>query len=258
MLPSDLDGSKLPPAGSPNYFLLLPLPDSGTSTSLTLLKFHVDFATPSNSTLTGPTNITVASYTEAGSFGGAVPQLGTSTRLDGSGFSLMHRLAYRNFPNAPTPHESLVATHNVSVGQGANMRYAPRWYEIRNPGGVPVVAQQGTFSPDTTYRWTGSIAMDKAGDIALGYSASSSTIHPQIRYTGRVPTDPIGTLQAEATIFAGNGSQTGGLDRWGDYSSMAIDPVDDCTFWYANEYIPVNGSFNWATGLFSFKFPSCH
>jgi hypothetical protein len=258
MLPANLDGATLPPAGSPEYFMLLPLPSAGTSTKLQLFKFHVDFTTPANSTFTGPSVITVASYKEASSFNGFVPQLGTTQKLDGLGFSLMHKLSYRNFTGA-TPHESLVVTHNVSVGTGTSLRYAPRWYEIRSPGSTPVVFQQGSYSPDTTWRWLGSAAMDKVGDIALGYSASSATIHPQIRYTGRTPSTPAGKMQAEATIFSGNGSQTGqGLYRWGDYSSMSIDPVDDCTFWYSNEYIPSNGAFNWSTHLFSFKFTSCH
>lgn len=257
MLPSSLDGTTLPPVGSPNYFMLIPLPDSGSASTLQMFKFHVDFTTPTNSTLTGPTNITVAQYTEASSFGGFVPQSGTATKLDGLGFSLMHRLAYRNFPSATTPHESLVLTHNVVVGPSTAQRYAPRWYEIRRPGTIPVVFQQGSYSPDATYRWAGSIAMDKAGDIALGYSASSTSIHPAIRYTGRVPTTQLGKMQAEATIFNGAGSQTRRLTRWGDYSSMAVDPVDDCTIWYAQEYIPTNGIFNWSTRLFSFKFTSC-
>jgi hypothetical protein len=252
MLPSSLDGSTLPPAGSPNYFILL-----GSSTTLQMWKFHVDFTTPANSTFTGPTTITVNSYTEAGSFNGYVPQAGTTQKLDGLGFTLMHRLAYRNFTGT-SPHESLVVTHSVAVGSSTARRYAPRWYEIRSPGTTPVVYQQGSYSPDTTYRWAGSIAMDKVGDIALGYSASSTSIHPAIRYTGRVPTDTLNKMEAEATILNGSGSQTGRLYRWGDYSSMAIDPVDDCTMWYAQEYIPSNGSFNWATNLFSFKFNACH
>jgi hypothetical protein len=253
MLPSCLDGRALPPTGSPNYFMLL-----GSSTTLQMWKFHVDFTTPANSTLTGPTNITVAAYTEAGSFNGYVPQLGTTQKLDGLGFTLMHRLAYRNFPTAPTPHESLVVTHNVAVGPSGSVRYAPRWYEIRSPGTTPVVYQQGSYSPDATYRWAGSIAMDRTGNIALGYSASSSSIHPAIRYTGRIPSNPLGKMQAEATILSGNGSQTGSrLYRWGDYSSMSVDPTDGCTFWYAQEYIPTNGAFNWSTQLASFKFTNC-
>jgi len=102
-----------------------------------------------------------------------------------------------------------------------------------------------------------SIAMDKAGDIALGYSVSSSTLYPSIAYTGHVPGDALGTMDAETTILTGLGSQTGGLSRWGDYTSMAIDPADDCTFWYDNQYQPANGSFNWTTRLASFSFPSC-
>ena len=132
-----------------------------------------------------------------------------------------------------------------------------RWYQIGNPNRTPVVAQQGTFAPDSSYGWMGSMAMDKAGNIAVGYSVSSGTIHPAICYTGRVPTDLANMLEAEGTIVQGNGSQTGGLNRWGDYSGMSIDPVDDCTFWYTTEYIPSNGKFNWHTRIASFKFPSC-
>jgi hypothetical protein len=103
----------------------------------------------------------------------------------------------------------------------------------------------------------GSIAMDKVGDIAVGYSESSTSLFPGIYYTGRAPTDALGTLQAESTIKAGTGSQTRSLNRWGDYSSMSVDPVDDCTFYYTNEYIKSNGTFNWSTQIASFKFPGC-
>jgi len=119
------------------------------------------------------------------------------------------------------------------------------------------VYQQGTFSPDSTYRWMGSAAMDSAGDIGLGYSVSSSNINPAIRYTGRTPADTLGTMETEATILSGSGSQTGGLTRWGDYTAMRIDPADDCTFWYTNQYQSSNGSFNWKTHIGSFKFSSC-
>src|SRR6266705_2030408 len=104
----------------------------------------------------------------------------------------------------------------------------------------------------------GSIAMDRSGDMALGYSVSSSSLRPGIRYTGRLQSDPAGTMpQGEATVITGGGSQTGGLSRWGDYSAMSVDPADDCTFWYAQEYIPANGSFNWHTRIASFKFANC-
>jgi hypothetical protein len=158
----------------------------------------------------------------------------------------MYRLAYRNFGD----HQALVFNHSVTGGV--------RWYELRSSSGAPFgVYQQGTFAPDATFRWMGSAAMDQAGDLAIGYSASSSTVHPAVRYAGRVPTDPLGVLESEASIFEGAGSQTNGLNRWGDYSSLRIDPVDDCTFWYINEYLKADGSFNWSTRVGSFKFSAC-
>jgi hypothetical protein len=245
LLPSDLDGSTPPPSGSPN-----PVISFGTN-SLLRWKFHVDWTTPANSTLTGPTTIPVASFSPACSGGGAcIPQSGTTNRLDSLADRLMYRLAYRNFGD----HESLVVSHSVTAGSSVGMR----WYEVRNPNGTPTVFQQGTYAPDSSYRWMGSIAMDHVGDIALGYSISSSTMHPGIRYTGRLVTDPVGTLpQGEGTIVAPNGSQTGSLQRWGDYTSMSVDPADDCTFWYTDEYLSANGSFNWHTRIGSFKFPNC-
>ena len=113
--------------------------------------------------------------------------------------------------------------------------------------------QQGTFSPDKTYRWMGSIAMHGAGNIAVGYSASSSSVFPGISFTGRCAGDTAGVLRSETVLTPGNGSQTGGLSRWGDYSSIGIDPGDDSTFWYTNEYLKSNGSFNWSTLISSFK-----
>ncbi len=161
----------------------------------------------------------------------------------------MYRLAYRNFGS----HESLVVNHSVAVSGSGGVR----WYEVQNPGGTPVLAQQGTYAPDSTFRWMGSAAMDSAGDLALGYSKSSSSVYPSIAFAGRVPTDPAGTLEAETGVVAGAGSQTGTLYRWGDYSGMMIDPVDDCTFWYTQEYIQSSGTFNWNTRIVNFKFPNC-
>jgi hypothetical protein len=166
----------------------------------------------------------------------------------------MYRFAYRNFGD----HEALVVNHSVNPGTGAAS--GVRWYEIRNPNNpiiAPVVFQQGTFAPDSTSRWMGSIAMDKLGDILVGYSASSSGINPAVRVAGRVPTDAAGTLEAEASVIVGAGSQLGGLNRWGDYTSMSVDPVDDCTFYYTNEYLKSYGTFNWSTRIASFKFPGC-
>jgi hypothetical protein len=91
----------------------------------------------------------------------------------------------------------------------------------------------------------------------MGYSVSSASLHPSLRYTGRVATDALGTMQLEAPVYDGTGSQTGTLSRWGDYSMLALDPVDECTFWYTTEYLQNNGSFNWSTRIANFKFPGC-
>jgi hypothetical protein len=149
--------------------------------------------------------------------------------------------------------QALWATHTVATGGVTGVR----WYEIRNPQTTPSVYQQGTYQPDSTYRWMPSLAVDNAGNMAIGYSASSSSIYPQIRYAGRLSTDALGTLgQGEATLIAGTGAQNGGYNRWGDYSTMSIDPSDGCTFWYTTEYYAATGS-NWQTRIGSFKFPSC-
>jgi len=161
----------------------------------------------------------------------------------------MYRLAYRNYGN----HESLVVNHSVAVSGSGGVR----WYEIQNPSGTPTVAQQGTFAPDSTYRWMGSVAMDQAGDLAVGYSKSSSSVSPSIAFAGRIPTDPSGTLETETSVVAGSGSQTGSLSRWGDYSALQVDPTDDCTFWFTTEYMKTTGSFNWNTRIASFKFSNC-
>lgn len=139
-----------------------------------------------------------------------------------------------------------------------------RWYEIRTPNGTPTVYQQSTFSPDTaTYRWMGSIAQDKLGNMFLGFSASSTTTFPSVRFTVRRGGDPLNQMQPESLIKAGLGSQTvsststSGRDRWGDYATVAVDPSDGCTLWFATEYLTATGSDKWATHLFSAKFSGC-
>ena len=246
LLPSDLDGSTPPPAGSPNAFVAF----GNNSASLDIWKFHTDFTTPANSTFTGPTSVPAPAFSAACSGGGAcIPQSGTTQLLDSLADRLMHRLAYRNFGD----HESLVLNHSVTAGSSVGVR----WYELRNVSTTPTIYQSGTYAPDSSYRWMGSIAMDKVGNMALGYSASSSSLFPSIRYTGRSPSDPLGTMQAENSIKVGGGSQTGGLTRWGDYSAMTIDPTDDCMFFYTTEYLKSSGSFNWSTQIASFRFPNC-
>jgi hypothetical protein len=259
VLPSDLDGKTGPPANSPAYFL------NFGSNSLNLWKFAVRWTSvlpcaPDNllpsACLSGPTSVPVASFSSACAQS-CVPQAGTSQKLDALGDRMMYRLAYRNFGT----YESLVVNHSVGVGNSGKRKTSSsigiRWYEIRNPGGTPTIHQQATFAPDSNFRWMGSLAMDKIGDMALGYSVSSSTMNPAIRFTGRLATDPLSTMETENTIWNGTGSQLQNLSRWGDYSSMSVDPVDDCTFWYTTEYLKSSGTFNWSTRITFFKFPGC-
>jgi hypothetical protein len=245
LLPADLDGSLPPPAGAPN-----PMVEFGTN-KLLLWRLHVDWTTPANSTFTGPTTLPVAAFTPACGGGGAcIPQLGNSQRLDSLADRVMYRLAYRNFGD----HESLVVNHSIVAGSSVGVR----WYELRDPNGAPSVYQQGTYAPDATFRWMGSAAMDGNGDVALGFSTSSQSTRPSIHYTAHLVTDPLGVMgQGEGVIVDGTGSQNGGLDRWGDYSSLNIDPTDDCTFWYTSEYLTSNGSFNWHTRIGTFKLAGC-
>jgi hypothetical protein len=247
LLAADFEGGTPPPTGASNTLLAL----GTSSTTLVFFKSHVDFANPGRSTFTGPRNLTVARFTPAcGASGTCIPQNGVAQRLDSLSDRIMFRLAYRNVGG----HESLVTNHAVTVGSSVGVR----WYELRQVGnGNPSVFQQGTFAPDATFRWMGSIAMDRAGNIGLGYSASSTAIHPQIRVTGRRASDPAGQMtQAEGTIVAGGGSQNR-LSRWGDYSSMQVDPADGCTFWYAQEYLATTGNRNWRTRIGSFTLPGC-
>jgi hypothetical protein len=239
VLPADLDGKQAPPAGSPNYIV------GFGSNVLSIFQFHVDWKQSSSSSLSNSIDVPVAAFSEANS----VPQSG-GPALDSLSDRLMYRLAYRNFG----AHESLVVNHAVDV----NGRAGVRWYEVRSPHAAPAIYQQGTFAPnDGLGRWMGSIAMDSAGNIGLGYSVSNGTSHPAIRYTGRLSGDPMGQMsQGEATIINGTGAQTT-YARWGDYSSMTVDPVDDCTFWFTTEYMKTTGARVWHTRVASFKFPSC-
>ena len=250
MEPADLEGTVPPPPGSPNLLM------SMTSTTIQFWRFAVNWATGTG-TLTGPTTVSgVAAFSRACGGGACIPQPNTSTVLDSLADRLMYRLSYRNFGD----HEALVINHSVTSGSGVGVR----WYELRNAAGqtlgsaAPVLFQQGTFAPTTAFRWMGSAAMDKTGGIAIGYNISSSTIVPSIRYAYRGPADPLGTLGNETIINAGGGSQTGNLNRWGDYSTISVDPVDGCTFVFTTEFIPSNGNFNWTTFIHSFKLSTCN
>jgi hypothetical protein len=247
-LPSDVDGAGIATAGEPAFFV-----DLATSTSLHLYKFHVDFTNPNNTTFTGPTSITVASYTSAcGGFGQCIPQPAAGQTLDSLADRLMYRLAYRNFGD----HESLFVTHSVTPSSGSQVS-ALRWYEIQNPDGTPVIAQQGTYANNKASLWMGSIASDKANNLLLGFSGSSTAVFPFVGITGRLSTDPQGAMETLKTLKAGAGSQE--YYRWGDYSSMALDPTDDCTFWYTTEYMKTTTGANaWSSQLSSLRFPACN
>ena len=249
LLASDLDGSTAPPARSPNYLMEV----DTVAGMLEEWQFHADFTTTGNSTLTGPTVVSgMAGFStpcpSPADPSNCIAQPGTTQNLDSLSDRLMYRLAYRNFGD----HESIVANHTVSAGANTGVR----WYEVRNPGGTPTVYQQGTYAPDSDNRWMASVAMDKSGDIGVGYSVSGASTHPSIRYSGWEVGDPLGTLQAETQLVGGGGNQTAS-NRWGDYSAMQIDPSDDCTFWYTQEYEAVDQASDWNTRIGSFQFSSC-
>jgi len=253
MLPSDLDGLRSPPVGSPNYFVSVDDNAWGWPTDrLQIFEFTVDWSNPAASTFTGPTVLDTAAFDSnmCGYSGNCIPQPGTAQKVDAISDRLMYRLQYRNFGT----HETLVVNHTVDVGGD---HAGIRWYEVRDPGGTPFIFQQGTYAPDSHHRWMGSIAMDGNGNMALGYSSSSTTRHPSIGYVGRLASDPLGSLpQGETALILGSGSQTG-ANRWGDYSTMSVDPADSCTFWYTQEYYETSSSRGWQTRIGSFKFPSC-
>ena len=180
--------------------------------------------------------------------------------LDNLAAHYMYRLAYRNQGTQAVADESLVVSGLTAGSASTPAHGAVRWFEFRNAGSSitqPTVFQNGTYDPDTSYRWMSSIAMDKDRNIALGYSKSSPTVLPGIYLTGRLAGDPAGTMGAETEMQAGIGVQRGGGNRWGDYSSMTLDPIDQCTFYYTNEYLKTNGAFNWSTRIASYKFPTC-
>src|SRR5882724_8444769 len=279
MIPSDFNGLTPPPAGAPNLFSVF-TDDAfvgDLSDALRLFDFHADFAAPTNSTFTErpESPLPVASFdsrnpdTSSGSPTNRADieepaPAGAVDYLDTIGDRLMLRLQYFNQGGT----ELLTSCHTVNGGiipapglspTVAEYRAATRYYILQktSPGGNWSVQDQGTFSPDTTERWMGSTGVDNAGNLAVGYSTSSTSVFPSIAYAGRLATDPPGTLgQGEATMFAGTGVQLDTVNRWGDYTAMCLDPADDATFWYTNQYYntsPVTG-FAWKTKIGAFKF----
>src|SRR5579859_840305 len=245
LMPADLDGPTAPPTGEANLYLEYGNP-------IQMYRYHVDWVTPANTTWTAIGSVTPAAFT--GLAQNSIPEPAGGSNIDSLGDRFMFRLAYRNFGD----HEGYVINHSVVAGTSG----APRWYELRSTpvNTNPTLYQQGTYNPDAVYRWMGSTALDHFGDQGLAYSVSdASSTYPGIRYTARLLTDTLGVMpQGEGTLFTGAADQTIGT-RWGDYSQLTLDPVDDCTFWFTSEYAQ-NGGTNpgyWATRIGSFKLPSC-
>jgi len=255
LLPSDIDGKRHPTAGSPIPHIAMDF------NALNMWDLSVDWTSPSSSRMVHAGELRTAKFdisypcdfTPGGRPDACIPQPNTEQKVDFLGFFLLHRFAYRKFRG----YESMVVTKNVQARTGVA---GARWYEIRRyPYGDYSIYQQGTFSPDDgVNRWMGSIAQDAAGNMLLGYSVSSKEVYPGIRYTGRLADDPLGKMSlGEGTIIDGSGSQTADAARWGDYSSMNIDPVDDCTFWYTNQYYEITSSRGWQTRIASVELPGC-
>ncbi|TMH47883.1 MAG: hypothetical protein E6H60_12795, partial [Betaproteobacteria bacterium] len=260
LVPSNNQGSGTNAAqpGTPNYFVS----ESSTAYAFEVRKFTAGTNCGAGGTLSAATNVSQTTYTfEQGAI---VPQPNTAKKLDMIDDRIMQKVQYRKIGGG----ESLWVTHPVGSVSGTT---AMQWAQINVTGGTIVTTpvQQQIYAPDATlYRFMGSLAVDGQGNMALGYTTSNGSLpnFPSIAYSGRLETDPLNTLpQTEVQLIGGAGSQTntcggGPCDRWGDYSAMSVDPVDDCTFWYVNEYYSSqsNGSAgNWQTRIGSFKFPSC-
>ncbi len=275
ILPADHDSSSNPPPSQDEFFIGSYDVDSDND-HLYLYSMHPVFPNPSQSTFTGSglaDPITVPTYNPYDPScnairGACIPEpggLGVAPLSD----RVMYRFAYWADPASESvvqsvagqPHQHWYVNHVVSASGG---QAGVRWYEFRAASRPVTISgltlfQSGTYAPDSNSRWMGSMAQDNVGDILVGYSLSSSSVYPSIAAAGRVTTDALGQLEAEVPIFAGTGSQSGTENRWGDYSSMAIDGADGCTFWYTTEYYTVpNTQFDWSTRVASLKFSNCH
>jgi len=238
ILPADHDGDNPPPFGAPAIFLTHNV--SGNK-KLQVYELAANWGNPSASTFQSVVTITGTANFNSNLNG--IPQPNSSQQLDALTQMLMFRLAYRNF----NTHEAMVVNHTVNSSGKAGIR----WYELRKePGGQWDIFQYGTYAPDATNRWMGSIAMNSKGDIGLGFNVSSSTIYPSIRYTGRRATDIPGMMTFEEVELATGTSSQNGISRWGDYACMSVDPADDSTFWFTTEYM--KGA--WKTKIMSFDF----
>jgi hypothetical protein len=252
---ADIDGHRLPPAGALNIMIAAggtQLKKIFDDDGIYYWKVHVDWNNPTNTKADGPVKIKVAPYHYLcdGQLSSCVPQPGTERRLDVQGDKIMQRLVYRRVAG----HESIVAAHSVAAEGGGG---GVRWYEFRlDKKRDPVLYQQGTYAPEGFYRWMPSIAMDKKGDIGIGYSFGGVPNFPGQRFAARRAGDPRGQLTLHETVLAkGGASQTNTL-RWEDYTTTAMDPSDDCTFWYVGDYLQ-EGDTAYRTRIGSFRLPNC-
>jgi hypothetical protein len=270
LLPADVDGWNQPSEGSP-----APIVGTMNATgqygapfdALNVFELSVDWQDPEEASIDLAAQLPVAKFTSKFPCGdritpgpvaqsrSCIAQPGTTRKVDVLSYRQRptFRLAYMKFDG----YEAMVTNQSVQATPGMA---GVRWYEIRRRDGRYTVFQQGTYAPaDGVHRWMGSIAMDKKGNIGLGYSVSNATtVFPGIRFTGRLKQDPLGQMTlGEGTIIDGSGSQLSRFSRWGDYTAMTIDPTDDCTFWYVNEYILTTGIATWQTRVASFRLPGC-
>jgi hypothetical protein len=252
---ADVDGYNLPPAGAPNIIMAAggtQLKKIFEDNALYAWTFHVDWNDSSKTLVRGPIRIPVAPYHYLcdGQLSNCVPQPDTNVRLDAQGDKLMQRLVYRNLGR----YRSIVAVHSVNTSAGGG---GVRWYEFRvDAQSRPQLFQQSTFAPDSFYRWMASIAIDHLGDIGMGYSFGGTPNYPGQRFTARLAADSLGRMTYHESVLArGEGSQLRG-NRWEDYTTTAMDPSDDCTFWYVGDYYRTSGT-RYSTRIGAFRLPAC-
>lgn len=251
---ADIDGKQLPPPGAPNIMMAAggtQLKNVFEDDGIFVWKFKVDWQNPANTKLSAPEKIAVAPYRYLcdGQLTNCVPQPGVQTRLDSQGDKIMARLVYRRIGNL----ESLVAVHSVNTSAGAG---GVRWYEFRvNKDRSVKLHQQGTYAPDGFYRWMASPAIDRFGNIGIGYSFGGSPHFAGQRFAARRANDPPGKLTLRETVLA-EGAAAQNVMRWQDYTQTAIDPSDDCTVWYVGDYVKA-GQTNYSTRIGAFRMPGC-
>jgi hypothetical protein len=251
---ADIDGKALPPPGAPNIMLAadgVQLQKKFEASAIDVWQFHVDWKAPANTRVTGPQSIAVAPYRYLcdGQLTHCVPQPGTDSRLDAQGDKIMSRLVYRRIGR----QESIVAVHSVNTTAGGG---GVRWYEFRVGADRRVrLHQQGTYAPDGLFRWMASPAIDRMGNIAVGYSFGGTPHFAGQRLAARLANDPPGQLTVgEAVLAQGEAAQP--AMRWEDYTQTAIDPDDDCTIWYVGDYLK-KGASTYSTRIGAFRLPGC-